>query len=63
MYVFSNSFITLLIRLLMEASSTVNSQGQFSQFASAVVTDIVVPNCVWKGGRSDSYYYNNGPSF
>ncbi|XP_064394922.1 dynein axonemal assembly factor 5-like [Halichondria panicea] len=45
-------FITLLIRLLMEASSSMNSQDQFNQFASAVVTDIIIPNCVWKGGRT-----------
>ena len=45
------SFITLLIRLLLDAPSTVDSQQLFSQFASRVVSDIVLPNSIWRGGR------------
>ena len=45
------SFITLLIRLLLDAPTTVNSQHQFSAFAGRVLSEIVLPNTVWRGGR------------
>ena len=45
------SFITLLIRLLVTASSTFNSEGAFSRFAGKVTTDIIAPNLVWRAGR------------
>ncbi|KAL5484058.1 hypothetical protein EMCRGX_G020494 [Ephydatia muelleri] len=47
-------FITILIRLLMDASSTLDSQKHFSAFAVCVLKDIVLPNCVWKAGRASS---------
>lgn len=47
-------FITILIRLLMDASSTVDSQKHFSAFAVCVLTQIILPNCVWKAGRTSS---------
>lgn len=45
------SFITLLIRLLVDAPTTVDSQHNFSDFAGRVLCDIVIPNTVWRGGR------------
>ena len=45
------SFITSLIRILLDVPSSVDSQQQFATFAGRIVTDIVVPNSVWKGGR------------
>ena len=45
------SFITLLIRLLVDAPATVDSQHKFSVFASRVLSDILIPNCVWRAGR------------
>ncbi len=46
-----DSFISLLIRLLLELSATLNSQNTFSKFASSVVIEILLPNLVWKAGR------------
>lgn len=45
------SFITALMRLLLDAPSSVESQRHFSTFADLIVTDVIVPNLVWKGGR------------
>ena len=45
------SFITLLVRLLLNTSSTFDSEHTFSRFASSMVDDILVPNLVWKAGR------------
>ena len=47
-------FITILIRLLMNSSSNLDSQKHFSAFAVCVLKDIVLPNCVWKAGRASS---------
>ena len=45
------SFITALMRLLLDAPSSVESQRHISTFAGLIVTDVIVPNLVWKGGR------------
>jgi dynein assembly factor 5 len=45
-------FITLLIRLLVEAPATLDSQHQFTAFASRVLSEILIPNCVWRAGRT-----------
>ena len=45
------SFITALMRLLLDAPSSVESQQHFPTFAGHIVTDVIVPNLVWKGGR------------
>jgi len=47
-----SSFVTLLIRLLLDLPTTLNSQNMFCKFASIVVQDILLPNLVWKAGRS-----------
>ena len=51
MCISSFSFITLLIRLLLDAPNTLDSQQCFAPFAGRVVTDIAVPNLVWRAGR------------
>ena len=45
------SFITLLIRLLVDAPSTIDSKHQFTSFGNRVLSDILIPNCVWRAGR------------
>ena len=45
------SFITALMRLLLDIPSSVESKRCFSTFAGHIVTDVIVPNLVWKGGR------------
>lgn len=60
-------FISLLIKLVLcippsaqqggESSSDIGdtetaARQQFQKFSSSLVTDIVVPSCVWRAGRS-----------
>ena len=47
-------FFTLLSRLLMNASATLDSQERFGDFAVTVVRDMILPNCVWRAGRTAS---------
>ncbi len=39
----------------MNVSSTFDSANKFSNFASRVAADIIVPNLVWKAGRYVTY--------
>ena len=43
---------SLLSRLMMNSEKTLNSHEKFSEFAAVVITDMVLPNCVWKAGRT-----------
>ncbi|KAK6170739.1 hypothetical protein SNE40_019054 [Patella caerulea] len=45
-------FFTLLSRLVMNAANTLDSKKKFSGFAVSVVKDMVMPNCVWRAGRT-----------
>jgi len=46
------SFFTLLIEVILNAAKTVDEVGQqFSSFTTHVVSDIIIPNCVWRAGR------------
>ena len=45
-------FFSLLSRLMVNAPATLDSQQQFSNFAVTVVRDMVIPNLVWKAGRT-----------
>ena len=46
-------FFKLLSQLLVKASSTLNSQGKFSQqHVITVIRNIILPNCVWRAGRT-----------
>lgn len=51
------SFITALMRLLLDAPSSAESQRNFSAFAGCIVADVTIPNLVWKGGRYTHVYY------
>ena len=51
-YIFFCSFFTLLIEVILNAAKTMNEVGQqFSSFTTLVVSDIIIPNCVWRAGR------------
>lgn len=45
-------FFNLLSRLMMNAPNTLDSQQRFDDFAVTVVKDMILPNCVWKAGRT-----------
>ena len=52
MHVSFSSFFTLLIEVILNAAKTVDDVGQqFSSFTTHVVSDIIIPNCVWRAGR------------
>ncbi|XP_069839943.1 dynein axonemal assembly factor 5 [Dendropsophus ebraccatus] len=43
---------TMLSKLLLKASETVNSTGQFHLYSEALIQDILVPNLKWHAGRT-----------
>ncbi|KAH9491870.1 Dynein assembly factor 5, axonemal [Bulinus truncatus] len=45
-------FFSLLSRLVMSAQRTLDSDHKFSEFATTVVKDMILPNCVWKAGKT-----------
>ncbi|XP_067671064.1 dynein axonemal assembly factor 5-like [Haliotis asinina] len=45
-------FFSLLSRLMVNAAGTVDSRQQFGDFAVIVLKDMVIPNCVWRAGRT-----------
>ncbi|KAK0056558.1 dynein assembly factor 5 axonemal [Biomphalaria pfeifferi] len=45
-------FFSLLSRLVMSASTTLDSDHRFSNFATTVVKDMILPNCIWKAGKT-----------
>ena len=45
-------FFALLSRLMVNAAGTLDSKQRFGRFAVTVVTDMIVPNCVWRAGRT-----------
>ena len=47
-------FFTLLSRLVLSAPNTLDSQHRFGEFAVKVVRDMVLPNCVWRAGKTAS---------
>ena len=53
----SFSFISLLMRLLLDAPTTVDSQNQFVQFAGRMISEIIIPNIVWRGGRYELKHF------
>ncbi|KAK1164736.1 dynein assembly factor 5, axonemal-like [Acipenser oxyrinchus oxyrinchus] len=44
--------LTVLSKLLLNASETVNSQGEFPNYLEPFLKDIVVPNLLWHAGRT-----------
>ncbi|KAL5019260.1 hypothetical protein ScPMuIL_004982 [Solemya velum] len=45
-------FFSLLSHLMMNAANTLDSHGKFGDFAVTIVKDMILPNCVWKAGRT-----------
>ncbi|XP_033749456.1 dynein assembly factor 5, axonemal-like [Pecten maximus] len=45
-------FFSLLSKLVMSSSTTIDSQNKFGDFSAIVVKDMVIPNCVWSAGRT-----------
>ncbi|PIK45499.1 putative dynein assembly factor 5, axonemal [Apostichopus japonicus] len=43
---------SLLAQLLVNASETLDSQHQFNALVPVVVLEMILPNCVWCGGRT-----------
>ncbi|XP_068729927.1 dynein axonemal assembly factor 5-like [Montipora capricornis] len=43
---------SLLSRLLMSASQSVESQNAFSSYSVHIVQKLIIPNCVWQAGRT-----------
>lgn len=44
-------FFTSLSKLMMDAGSTVDSQGTFGEYGVTVVEKMILPNCTWRAGR------------
>ena len=51
MFGFTLRMFSLLSRLLMNASQSVESENAFSSHSVTVVQKLVIPNCVWQAGR------------
>ena len=47
-------FFSLLSRLVLAAPTTLDSENHFGEFAVTVARDMILPNCVWKAGRTAS---------
>ncbi|RUS89825.1 hypothetical protein EGW08_002437 [Elysia chlorotica] len=47
-------FFSLLSRLVLAAPTTLDSEHHFGDFAAIVARDMILPNCVWKAGRTAS---------
>lgn len=43
---------SLLSHLVVNAKGTLDSQSKFGPFVVTVVQDMILPNCVWHGGRT-----------
>ncbi|XP_075244833.1 dynein axonemal assembly factor 5-like [Convolutriloba macropyga] len=47
-------FLTVLCKLVLSAGKTLNSQGGLSAHALSLVKDVLIPNLVWKAGRTNA---------
>uniref|UniRef100_A0A672RML2 Dynein assembly factor 5, axonemal-like n=1 Tax=Sinocyclocheilus grahami TaxID=75366 RepID=A0A672RML2_SINGR len=43
---------TMLSKLLLDSSNTLDSQGRFAEYMELVMQDLLLPNLVWRSGRS-----------
>uniref|UniRef100_A0A8C1HUQ6 Dynein axonemal assembly factor 5 n=1 Tax=Cyprinus carpio carpio TaxID=630221 RepID=A0A8C1HUQ6_CYPCA len=43
---------TMLSKLLLDSSNTLDSQGRFAEYMELVLQDLLLPNLVWRSGRS-----------
>uniref|UniRef100_A0A8C6TL32 Dynein axonemal assembly factor 5 n=1 Tax=Neogobius melanostomus TaxID=47308 RepID=A0A8C6TL32_9GOBI len=46
------SILTMLAKLLLEAPKTLDSQGHFQEHSERFLCDILLPNLVWRAGRT-----------
>lgn len=46
------SIFTMLAKLLLEAANTLDSQGHFQEESERFLCDILLPNLVWRAGRT-----------
>ena len=47
-------FSTVLCKLVLSASTTLDSEGKLKDHASVLIKDVLVPNLVWKAGRTNA---------
>ena len=45
-------FFSLLSRLVQHSATTLDSKDHFGHFAQSFVKDLILPNCVWRAGRT-----------
>ncbi|XP_051572225.1 dynein axonemal assembly factor 5-like [Myxocyprinus asiaticus] len=43
---------TMMSKLLLDSSNTLDSQGKFGKYMEMVLQDLLLPNLVWRSGRS-----------
>ncbi|XP_059416461.1 dynein axonemal assembly factor 5-like [Carassius carassius] len=43
---------TMLSKLLLDSRNTLDSQGRFAEYMDLVLQDLLLPNLVWRSGRS-----------
>ncbi|XP_038066344.1 dynein assembly factor 5, axonemal-like isoform X2 [Patiria miniata] len=55
-------FFSLLSRLVMKAGESPEAKARFGDFSLVVVREMVIPNCVWHGGRTASAIRTTGIS-
>ncbi|KAM3863897.1 dynein axonemal assembly factor 5 [Diretmus argenteus] len=46
------SIFTMLAKLLLDAANTLDSQGRFRDESEAFLCDVLLPNLVWRAGRT-----------
>ncbi|XP_063717180.1 dynein axonemal assembly factor 5-like [Symsagittifera roscoffensis] len=46
-------FLTVLCKLVLTAGETLNSQGQLSLHSMSLAKDVLMPNLIWKAGRTN----------
>ncbi|XP_067946084.1 dynein axonemal assembly factor 5-like isoform X2 [Watersipora subatra] len=43
---------TLISRLVQNSAQTLNSANRFGEFSALLIKEMILPNCVWKAGRT-----------
>lgn len=46
------TILTMLAKLLLEAPKTLDSQGHFQEHSEKFLSDVLLPNLVWRAGRT-----------
>lgn len=45
-------FFALLSHLVMNSTATLDSHHRFGDYGASILKDIILPNCVWRAGRT-----------